>query len=122
MSGSYVLHTSAFLAFEKNERGAERVTQVLSRRAVMSAFNWWELLVEWGGQPPAALRILAGSAVIIVSFDEQDAWAAARLGATGLPLGTCACLATARRLGLPILTADEEMAALDVGVTIELIR
>jgi PIN domain nuclease of toxin-antitoxin system len=116
-----VLHTSAFLAFEKNEAGAERLTEVLARRAVMSAFNWGELLVELGEQPSEALQLLAASAVIIVSFDKEDAWAAARLGASGLPLGTCACLATARRVGLPILTADPAMADLDVGVTIEVI-
>jgi PIN domain nuclease of toxin-antitoxin system len=121
MSGSYVLHTSAFQAFEKNGPGAERVAKVLERRAVMSAFNWLELLVGWGEPPPEALRILSGSAVIVVSFEEEDAWAVAKLSATGLSLGACACLVTARTVGLPVLTADSAMADLDMGVTIEII-
>jgi len=121
MSGSYVLDISAFHVFEKKGRGAERVAEVMARRAVMSAFNWVELLIGWGEPPPRALLVLARCAIIVVPFEEEDAWAAARLSADGLPLGTCACLVTARSVGLPVLTADPAMADLDVGVRIELI-
>ncbi|HEV3077178.1 MAG TPA: PIN domain-containing protein [Thermoanaerobaculia bacterium] len=121
MSGAYVLHTSAFLALEKEGPGGDRVAEVLERRAVMSAFNWLEVLVGWGELLPEALQLLAGTAVVVVSFEEEDAWAAAKLSATGLSLGTCACLVTARTVGLPVLTADKAMADLDVGVTIEVI-
>jgi ribonuclease VapC len=42
--------------------------------------------------------------------------------AQGLSLGDRACLATGLRLGRPVITADRSWAALDVGVTIQLIR
>lgn len=40
----------------------------------------------------------------------------------GLSLGDRACLALARREGLPVLTADRSWAKLDVGVEVVLIR
>ncbi|HVR10189.1 MAG TPA: PIN domain-containing protein [Thermoanaerobaculia bacterium] len=123
MSASYVLATSALQAFENNEPGADRVAAELGRGAVISAYDWYEVLAEWGQQPPEALLVLAACALYIVPFDEQDALEAARLCAsTGLSLGVCACLVTASSLGLPVLTADKAMAALDVGVIIVLIR
>ncbi len=39
-----------------------------------------------------------------------------------LSLGDAACLATARVLGMPVLTANRAWAALPVGVEVRLIR
>ena len=42
--------------------------------------------------------------------------------AKGLSLGDRACLATGLRLGGPVITADRAWAAVNVGVTVQLIR
>ncbi len=62
----------------------------------------------------------------IVPFDQELASIAAGLESLtrpfGLSLGDRACLALGIRLSLPILTADQAWAKLDVGVKVELIR
>jgi PIN domain nuclease of toxin-antitoxin system len=62
----------------------------------------------------------------VVPLNEDDSVTIARLRpltrAHGLSLGDRACLATALRLGRPVLTADRSWANFDVGVTIRLIR
>ena len=63
--------------------------------------------------------------VEVVPFSEAEAEAAgALLGVHRgrLSLGDCACLATARQHGLPVMTADRAWAGLDLGVEIRLIR
>jgi ribonuclease VapC len=42
--------------------------------------------------------------------------------AQGLSLADRACLALARRLDIPVITADREWAGLDLDITIRLIR
>jgi len=127
--GSFVLDASALLAFEKGERGAARVAEVLKHVAVMNTVNWAEVLSkweEWGRQPDEALRDLALSAIELVAFDERDATEVASLRVStrtaGLSLADRSCLATARRLNLPVLTADRNWAGLGVGVRVEEIR
>jgi PIN domain nuclease of toxin-antitoxin system len=62
----------------------------------------------------------------VVPLTEQDAITIARLRAAtraqDLSLGDRACLATGLRLGLPVATVDRSWAALNVGVTVQLIR
>ena len=64
--------------------------------------------------------------VAIAPFDADLAFACAALRSPtrhlGLSLGDRACLALARRVGAPALTADRAWADLDVGVEIRLIR
>jgi ribonuclease VapC len=73
-----------------------------------------------------ALRDLALGALEFVAFDEQDATEVASLRVptrtAGLSLADRSCLATARRLNLPVLTADGNWSAVDVGVRVEQIR
>jgi PIN domain nuclease of toxin-antitoxin system len=42
--------------------------------------------------------------------------------AHGLSLADRACLALAKRLDLPVVTADRDWAGLDLGITVQLIR
>lgn len=84
--------------------------------------------------------VLDASAVLAVLLDEEGldrvlpavptaaicAEAAARLRPAtrhaGLSLADRACLALARRLGVPAVTADRAWGDLDVGVEVRLIR
>ena len=67
-----------------------------------------------------------GDLVAILPLDEPQAQEAARLRpstrAAGLSLADRACLALAKSLALPVLTADHAWSALQVGVTVEVIR
>ena len=123
-----VLDTSAFLAVFKNEPGADKVAAVM-HDCVMSSVNAAEVyskLTEWG--MPEAMRDQAFALVParIIDFDAGLARLAGDLRAQtrsrGLSLGDRACLALARREGLPAVTADRAWAEVDTGVRISLIR
>ena len=129
-----VLDASALLAYLWNEPGADLVREALSRRATMSTVNWAEVLsrlADLGDEPATASRELAaqgipGGLLQIVTLTEEDALTIARLRpvtrAHGLSLADRACLATGRRLGVPVLTADRTWRGLSVEVTIQVIR
>ena len=79
------------------------------------------------GQPREQAEGLATElALPVFPFDAATAAGAARLLVAhrrhDLSLGDCACLATARQHGLPVMTADRAWAGLDLGVEIRLIR
>lgn len=123
-----VLDTSAFLAFANREPGAERVQSVL-RTAFISAVNASEVvgkLVKKGFTVTEAEQYLIGFVKDIVPFDMTHAGVAASLiGLTqthGLSLGDRSCLALAKSLNVPVLTADQVWGKVEIGVTIELIR
>lgn len=123
-----VLDASALLALVLAERGAERVAETLEK-ALISSVNLSEtaaVLMD-SGIPSARVRArLSRHGLTTVPFDEEDALLAAELRAltrgAGLSLGDRACLALAKRRGLPALTADRAWAALDIGVEVRLIR
>lgn len=129
-----VLDASALLAYLKGEPGGEKVKEVLVQRAAISAVNLAEVgakLADWGQDPTQLLgflrgRGILGQAIEVFPFTEEDALEAARLRPLtrpmGLSLGDRACLALARRLGLPALTADATWEGLDVGVKVEVVR
>lgn len=125
-----VLDSSALLALLLGEPGAEQVAAVLDD-ARISAVNLAEVLtrfVDRGADPDeAGAQLLAlHLAVEPVTAEQAVAMAALRPAtrAAGLSLGDRACLALARTLGAPALTADRAWAAVapDVGVDIRLIR
>jgi PIN domain nuclease of toxin-antitoxin system len=129
-----VLDASALLALLKGEPGAERVAEALERGAYLSAVNLAEVLsklADWGGDPAEAQARMAqvgllGAAVEVLPFTGEDALEVARLRALtrayGLSFGDRACLALARRLGLPALTAERAWAELDLGIPVEVLR
>lgn len=131
---STVLDASALLAYLRDEPGAEVVADAIAGGAAISTVNLAEVLGRATGRDgdPARLvgqmadRGLLGGAISVESFTDRDAIEVARLRpetrAQGLSLGDRACLALARRLGLPALTADTAWSRLDLEVTLQQIR
>ena len=125
---SHVLDASALLARIQHEPGMDRVSEVLET-AFMSTVNLSEAMakmVERGMDYEPVQRELASSGLTLVGFEPADAYAAAVLRLPtrrfGLSFGDRACLTLARRLGMPVLTADRAWAKLDLGITVEVIR
>ena len=134
MSGA-VLDASALLAYLRDEPGAEAVSEAIAGGAAISTVNLAEVLgrVADRGSDPAALvqrmteRGLLGGAIAVEPFTTADAVETARLRPlsreAGLSLGDRACLALARRLEVPALTADLAWSqAGDLAVELQQIR
>ncbi|MQA85239.1 MAG: PIN domain-containing protein [Streptosporangiales bacterium] len=129
-----VLDASAFLAYLRDENGAERVVDALGEGCVISAANWAEVLTKVAdlGQDPAAFEDqiadegLLGGALEVVALEPGDAVTIARLRSgtrsAGLSLDDRACLALALRRGLPALTADHAWTRLDLDVNVQAVR
>ena len=68
----------------------------------------------------------AGELLAIEPMTEEDclavAWMRPATRAAGLSLADRTCLALARRLALPVLTADRSWSDLELGVDVRLIR
>jgi PIN domain nuclease of toxin-antitoxin system len=123
-----LLDASAVLARVFREPGAERVADSLPGASV-SAVNFAEVvgkLIDLGAPVEAAAAVGRDLGLTILPFEEVDAVEAGIMRATtralGLSLGDRACLALARRLQMPVLTADRAWADLDLGVEVVLIR
>lgn len=125
-----VFDASAALAFLRQEPGADRVAAALEG-SLLTTVNLVEVLTPYarhGVSPRQIETILAALKSEIVDFDAELAIDAAQMiGATrpaGLSLGDRACLALAKRLGVPALTADRAWATIAeaAGVEIVLIR
>jgi PIN domain nuclease of toxin-antitoxin system len=125
-----VLDSSAVLAVILEEPGAERVEPYLPG-AKLSAVNLGEVVAKLRdlGMPEATVEaVLDGLQVDIRPHGGDDALVAGFLRpatrAAGLSLGDRACLALARLLALPAVTADRswQRIANDVGVQVSAIR
>lgn len=123
-----VLDTSALLAVIKDEAGIDRV-QAAIPDVTMSSVNHAEVvtkLTERISSFDGIDAILSSFDIAIVDFDRAQARAAGLLRPAtklaGLSLGDRACLALARTLDAPVLTADRAWAGLDLGARIEVIR
>jgi ribonuclease VapC len=113
-----VLDASALLAYLRDEPGAELVAEAIADGAVISTVNLAEVFSRSAdrGADPAKIAVkltqsgLLDGAITVEHFTTADAIDAARLRPltrdAGLSLGDRACLALARRLGTPALTAD----------------
>ena len=123
-----VLDSSAVLAVLREEPGADTVAALLPG-AALSVVNLAEVLAVLMRQGVPAAE--ASAVVDLLGLHLQSAEpplaraAAAIAGATraeGVSLGDAFCLATARALHVPAVTADRAWARLRVGVKVQLIR
>jgi PIN domain nuclease of toxin-antitoxin system len=110
-----VLDASAVLAVLNGEPGEKKVIPLLTESAV-SSVNLTEVAAKLleAGMDEASAQIAVSVLGIgkIVDFSEELAWETARLRPLtkqyGLSLGDRACLALARKLNVPAVTADKE--------------
>ena len=123
-----ILDASAVLAVVLNELGADVVAPHIGE-AHLNTVNLGEALtklVEYSIPPPKAAASIRRLELLIHDFDEELAMDIAVLRpmtkSLGLSLGDRACLASARRFGLPVLTADQRWTLLDLDLEIRLIR
>lgn len=123
-----VLDASALAALLFDEPGADVVAEAVAAGAVMSAVNVSEvvvLLLQRGHDPNTILAPVLEQ-VIVEAFGVEDAVTAASFSpdtaARGLSAGDRACLALAKRLDVPALTAEHSWAELSLNVAVELIR
>src|SRR6185295_1428399 len=107
MIAEAVLDSSAIIAAFLEEPGGDRIEQVAQLR--VSAVNLAEVvsvLMRQGYDPTAVETAPLG----VEPFERADALEVGRMlsrtRAQGLSFGDCACLALAKRLGLPVLTGD----------------
>ena len=123
-----VLDASAVLALLNDEVGAKIVQESLSG-AIISSVNFAEVVTRLTllGMPEKEIReALDILALDITPFDEEQAFLAGILAIKtkqlGLSLGDRACLALALKTGSAALTSDKVWQALDIGVTVRVIR
>ena len=125
-----VLDASALLALLLDEPGAKAVQAVLAD-SVISAVNLGEVVGHFArnGVALADIRsVLDPLPVVVHSFDAEQGYTAGILlpctRTAGLSLGDRACLALARHLAVPVLTADRVWGdvAEAVGIEITVIR
>jgi PIN domain nuclease of toxin-antitoxin system len=129
MAERFVLDSSALLALLFVEPGWETAAASLGRCA-LSSLNYSEVigkLVQRGEELPEAIRIADELELSVIAWDADLAREAADLSALawthGLSLGDRACLATARHLRRPVLTAERNWRRLpDLGIEIRVIR
>jgi len=124
----FVLDASAVLAMLHRETGAETVQAAVDQGAI-STVNWSEVYQRSLDRGIDVARLRADIEALgleIVPFTVDDAERAAEFRSAtrhiGLSLGDRACLALARRLVLPALTADRSWIDLDLGVDVQTIR
>ncbi|HEY3344022.1 MAG TPA: type II toxin-antitoxin system VapC family toxin [Anaerolineaceae bacterium] len=128
MSNQVVLDASALLALLNEEKGAQYVQDRLAG-ALISTVNLAEVVTRLTaiGMPQDEISdTLTLLGLEAAPFDEIQAYQAGFLypvtHSLGLSLGDRACLALAKSVNLPVLTADSAWKNLDVGTQIQLIR
>jgi ribonuclease VapC len=129
-----ILDASALLAYLRDEPGADVVADTIAAGAAMSAVNLGEVLsriADRGADPGRVARQMTErgmlhGAIAVESFTDADALEIAHLRPLtrdrGLSLGDRACLALAKRLDRPVLTADATWSGLDIPLELRQIR
>ncbi|MBI2885898.1 MAG: type II toxin-antitoxin system VapC family toxin [Chloroflexi bacterium] len=125
---SVVLDASALMALLNGETGAQVVAEALGD-AVIGSVNLAEVLTRLAqrGLSEEGMRATVDDLEIdVIPFDKDLAVSAGMLWpltrAYGLSLGDRACLALARQLEAPALTADRIWAELNLGIEVQVIR
>jgi len=125
-----VLDASAVLAYLQDEKGCEKVDEVLSKgSSVMSTVNFAEVvgkLLE-AGVPESSVKVVMDNLELqIEPLDEMQAWETGKLRIStrelGLSLGDRACLALACVKRLPVVTADKQWDKLKMDLEIIQLR
>jgi ribonuclease VapC len=125
-----VIDASAILALLLGEPGAQKVAAVLAD-SVVTTISLSEVVGYYArsGADEAGIRTMLNALPCErAPFDEELAYTTGMLlpltRSAGLSLGDRACLALAKRLGLPAMTADRPWRDIAgaVGVTVDLIR
>ncbi len=127
---TYVLDTSALLAWMQSGPGSDAVSGYLASQCFLSAVNLAELvskLIDLNHAGPEKIPgQLRAMGLQIVSFDDTQALISGALRAVtrarGLSLGDRACLALAQQLNAEVVTADNAWTGLDLSLTITNIR
>jgi ribonuclease VapC len=124
---AWVLDASALLALLFDEPGGEMVERGLTA-SVISAVNLSEVMhksLERGVGVESLRDDLEALGVDVLAFDGDAAEEAANLRlvtrAAGLSLGDRACLALARQLDLPAVTADRTWEGLELPVPVPVV-
>jgi ribonuclease VapC len=129
-----ILDASALLAYLRGEPGADVVAEAIAGGVVISTVNLAEVFSRSAdrGADPAKLAAkltqsgLLDGAITVEPFTATDAIDVGRLRPltrdAGLSLGDRACLALARRLGAPVLTADTAWQGAAHGAELRPIR
>ena len=127
---SCVIDTSAVFIDLQNEDGAVEARKWL-RDGAISTVNLHEIVAkvtEKGATADQARELLEKLRLTVHPCDEADAIGGGLMRVAtkskGLSLGDRSCLALAKRLGLPAVTADRDWADIagDVGVEVVLVR
>ena len=128
-----VLDASALLAYLRDEPGASVVADAIAKGTSMSTLNVAEVLsraTDRGADPDQLAQELTARGLLRGAIDIEpltlaDAVDIARLRpltrTAGLSMGDRACLALARRLGIPTLTSVKAWIEVDVDVEVTLI-
>jgi PIN domain nuclease of toxin-antitoxin system len=123
-----VLDASAVIAYLHREPGHEIVASFMGS-ALVSSVNASEVLtvlIRHGLPVDVGSDVFKDLRVGVVPFTLDHASLAAAIGAdfprAGLSLGDRGCLALARQVDAPVVTADRAWAELDVGIEVVLIR
>jgi ribonuclease VapC len=124
----FVLDASAILADLHGEPGGDLVRASM-RGSVMSAVNLAEVitkLIDHGMTAEQASSLSDQLSCEVLDADRRRAASSGALHAetrrTGVSLGDRFCLALAKELNLPALTADRRWKALGLGIEVQLIR
>jgi len=125
-----VLDASAVLAMMHREKGQEQVLRIMeSGSTLLSSVNLAEVAgkqADKGISVEPLVSYLGITGVIIVPFDHEFALEVGHMQlegrALGLSLGDRACLALARREGLPAVTGDRAWLENGFGVEVIAIR
>jgi ribonuclease VapC len=128
-----LIDASAVLAWLRDEPGADTVASRLDG-SFLSAVNLSEVLQKYlavgalsGPEAAGFAGDLASLGLSVVPFGEREAAVAAMMWdetrRLGLGLADRACMATAVRFGLPVLTADRPWTEVEwESLSVELIR